>query len=605
MAIKANNLSPDGFSTITKGVNSESASNILPPGQIAWLVNGQSRGGFLSQRPGFLRRPLSGDAITPGLFQGAALFTRRNMLVLSVGGDIYAIDLATYVVRKLTTLTTRNSSTRTRAWFCEAEDFMIVQDGSSAAFIFDGSLAFRADPVKFQVPTGTCMAYSQGRLWVTLPDQRSYVGSDIIYGSSGTAAYGARDAILYFVENTLIAGGGAFAIPFRGGNITAMVPLGQIDTSLGQGPLQVFCTGGAFSVSAPYLKSEWSEVTFPVQSSSLLGAGAVSDWSSVNVNGDVWYRSPQGIRSFQVARRDANTWTNNPLSSEVKRALARDTDQGLLTWSSGCLFNNRLLQTVGSYVDPDYGIIWRGLAVLDFDPIALITLQGEPPVWEGEWSGLRIFQTLADQFGTTERGFIIALGDGEVQLWELGRDERYDYDGAVERLIQWEIEGASYRWKDRGWGLKKLEWGDIWYDRIAEDLAFTLYYRPDQEPNWLAWYSWQSCATTQVCDATVSPITGCAPIPTTLATQYRVRQRFPTPYDTCDTIAQKPYRYGYEFQPRLVILGPCQIKKFRMMAGDVPEDAMGGCINYETCSQLTACLPDTLNHDSNTAPARG
>jgi hypothetical protein len=609
MSVIARNLFPDGFSVIQKGVNSDLAPNVLPFDQIAWLVNGQTRRGFLSQRPGWGKKLLSGDEITPGFYQGGALFLRWRKMVLSVGGDIYSVNLLNMEVSKLTggaSQPTRNPSYLHRAWFCEAEDFMIIQDGQSGAFIYDGSTLRRADPAFSEVPTGTCMAYSQGRLWVTLPNRRSYVGSDLVFGPSGTPAYGRRDAILKFTENTLIAGGGAFGVPFRAGEIVSMVPLGQTDTSLGQGPLQVFCTGGAFSVSAPYLRTSWADVTFPIQSASLLGAGALSDWSTVNVNGDIWYRGLQGARSFQVARRDFGTWTNTPLSNEVVRAFERDISTDLLAWSSGALFDNRLLLTIGPYSNYDYGIVHRGLVVLDFDPVSGITVRNQPPVWDGEWSGLPILQIMAETFVSQDRCFAVTLASSNaIEIWELSKDSHYDNDGQMDRLITWEIEGASYSWRDKGWSLKQLEWGDIWYDQIADDLAFTVYYRPDQEPNWQLWYNWQSCATTNECHAVVDPNTGCAPAPQTLARQYRVRQRFPSPSVGCDEITGKPYRRGFEFQPRLVIQGPCRIKKFRLMAGDCPEDANGGCVNNTTCTKLEACLPDSLDFDSATAPARG
>lgn len=607
MSVRANNLFFDGFTVIQRGVNSGDAPSILPRGQLAWAINCTTRGGFPKQRPGWTKQLLTGDTITPGLFQGSSLFTRWNKAVLSVSGDIYSIDLSSMVVSKLTGGTgqpTRNPNYHRRVWFCEAEDFLIIQDGQSAAFIYDGTTLRRANPAKHEVPTGTCMGYSQGRLWVTLPDHRSYVGSDLVYGGSGTPTYGKRDAILYFTENTLIAGGGAFGVPFKSGEIVAMVPIGQIDTSLGQGPLQVFCTAGAFSVAAPYLRSQWSTVTFPIQSASLLGTGATSDWATVNVNGDIWYRSPDGARSFQVARRDFGTWTNTPLSSEVDRAFARDLDPTLLSWSSGALFDNRLLLTFAPYANPTYGIVHRGMAVLDFHPVSGITARDLPPVWEGEWSGLPILQLLGDTFLTTERAFAFTLAaNNTIELWELSKDSLFDNDGAVDRLITWEVEGASYGWRD-GLSLKQLEWGDVWYDQIAADIAFSAYYRPDQEPNWQSWHSWQSCATMETCDPVVNAGTGCITPPSTLGNQYRVRQRFPEPAKDCDTINNKPYRHGFEFQPRLVIQGPCRIKKLRMIAGDVPEDVQGGCENNTICTALAACLPDTLTYNSATAPTR-
>lgn len=591
MSVIAKNLVPDGFQAITKGVNSGEAPNLLPRDQLAWLINGSTRRGFPYSRPGWQKRTLSGDEIVTGNYQGAICSTRTGEIIFSRAGRIYAIRLNNMEVRELTTASDRNPSNRLRAWFCEAEDFILIQDGQSACGIYDGATFRRSDPSVSEVPTGTCMAYASGRLWVTLPDQRSYVGSDIVYGDSGTAAYARRDAILKFTENNLYSQGGAFAVPYSAGDITAMVPVAQLDTSLGQGPLQVFTTNGAFSVNAPFNRELWAVVNFPVQSASLLGSGALSDWSAVNVNGDIWYRANDGVRSFQVARRDFGTWVNTALSTEVERALDRDT-RTLLGFASAALFDNRLLMTTNPMTSFNQGTIHRGLVVLDFHPTSSIEDRVSGPIWDGLWTGLDIFQIISGIFNGIERCFILARNsDDGLELWELTLSYPYDNDGTEDLLIQWQIEGASYNWPDAGWGLKRLEHGDVWYDQLKTEVNFTLQWRPDQEPNWQTWHSWASCANTQTCPEEDQNPLECITLET-LGDQYRVRMRFPVPADDCDSITKKPYREGFEFQPRLIIEGPCRVKKFRLFASNRPEEVMGGCTEDSTCQTLEACAPD-------------
>lgn len=602
MSIRANNLGADGIHEVTLGVNSGQAPNTLPPGQIAWMVNATTRTNFPQNRPGWIKRDLNGDTIEPGLFQGSAPFIKNNELVMSVGGRIYTIDLSSMTVTELTGSDVNPPQYR-RAWLAEAEDFMLIQDGHSACFIYDGATLRRAEAASYEVPTGTCMAYALGRLWVTLPNGRSYVGSDIVYGDSGTPPYGRRDAILKFTENTLLFGGGAFGIPFLSGKINAMVSLAQTDTSLGQGALQVFTDNGAFSVQAPFERALWALVNYPIQSSSLLGSGALSDWSTTNVNGDIWYRASDGVRSFQVARRDQNTWINTALSHEVERSLMADS-RDLLGWSSSALFDGRLIQTCGPYSNYDYGTIHRGFVALDFNSTTNITDRGGVPTWEGEWCGLNILQIVSGVFENVERCFIIALNsENEIELYEVTRDAEFDNDG-TDKLIQWEVWGPSLGWEDKGNFLKQLEFGDVFYDQIGDEVTFSMTFRPDQEPNFQAWHNWSSCAVSQTCDSEVDPATGCAPAPPTLGKQYRVKKSLPVPSDDCDTITGKPYRRGFEFQPRLIVTGPCRIQRMRLWASDVPEDAVGGCVDDSTCQTLEACLPDTLAYSIASATDR-
>lgn len=309
---------------------------------------------------------------------------------------------------------------------------------------------------------------------------------------------------------------------------------------------------------------------------SLLGNGSLSDWAAVNVNGDIWYRAQDGIRSYQVARRDSGTWTNTPLSHEVSRGIDSDTRE-LLGWSSAALYDARLFTTCSPYSNYDYGIVHRGMVVLDFSPNSSIGDRESAPVWEGQWCGLDILQVLSAVFQGIERCFIFALNaEGEVELWEMTRNYPYDNNGDEDLLVQWQIEGPSITWEDKGNSLKQLEFADIFYDMMQDEVTFNVSYRPDQEPAWQAWQNWVSCAVSQTCDNEVDPDTGCSTQPPTLAPQYRARHRLPVPADTCDEVTGKPYRRGYEFQPRLVITGPCRIQKFRLWAGDVPEEPSGG-----------------------------
>ena len=138
------------------------------------------------------------------------------------------------------------------------------------------------------------------------------------------------------------------SVPINAGTINALRPVAQVDTSTGQGPTQVFTTSGVFSLNAPTERSAWATVNFPLGTVSMVQAGSLSDRATVNVNGDIWFRALDGIRSFMVARRDfSSSWVNAPMSRELSRVIdggvLNDLDVDLLdifafleSWFAGC-----------------------------------------------------------------------------------------------------------------------------------------------------------------------------------------------------------------------------------------------------------------------------
>ena len=597
----------DGVQSITRGVNSGVPPNTLMRDQLAWLINGTTRGGFPMNRPAWKKLGLRfvdstntldttlRDNFEDGLFQGATPFTRQNQLVASIGGRLFTLNLSDSIVTDVSISGDLDRADLRRVWFIEAEDFLIRQDNQAAPIIFDGastrrSNSFGEEGLK-EVPTGNVMAYVNGRLWVALPDRQSFVAGDIVYGPSGTPVYGRRDAILKFTENEFLNGGGAFPVPAHAGQITAMAPVAQLDTSTGQGPLQVFTQSSVFSVNTPTTRTEWQNVTYPIQSLSVIAAGATSDRATTNVNGDIWFRSLDGVRSFMVARRDFGTWANTALSKEMDRTIRRD-DLDLLSYSSAVLFDNRLLMTAVPHLEWDHGTVHRGVMVLDFNPASALTERASP-VWDGIWTGLNILQLVRGVFNGVERCFAFTLGDdNDIEVWELTRDAANDFDGSVNVPIQWSVELPSLNYADKGWSLKQLEYADFSYDSLAGTVEFDLDYRPDQDPRWQNWHTWSNCATLENC-LTLDPATGCSTSPpANLHTQYRKRVRVPRPANDCDSITGSPYRQGYEFQPRLTITGPCRLKRARFWASGVTEPTVGACPSSDTCTTLEVCNDD-------------
>lgn len=607
MSLRAQNMKFDGLGPITKGVDSARAPYLLDREQLVWLINCTTRDNTISTRPGWNKRTLSfvnqsgttdttvqANFQTNGRFQGASAYEADSGLpyiLASIGGRIFLINPSNMAVQDLTTQAGEvNSSSSDQTWFAQAENFLVIQNGEDDAFVFDGGTLKRSygqakvGADNAGVPIGRQMAYNNGRLWVAISPY-SFVAGDLAYSVTGT-----RSDVLSFTENTFLNGGGAFMVPFGGGPIRAMQSVAVQDNSTGQGPLQIFTTRGCFSVNAPFNRDDWQNVTSPIETISMLAAGAVSQNATVNVNGDIWFRSPDGVRSFVIARRDHGTWVNTPLSNEMRRAFSFDTP-ALLPYASATLFDNRMLITTQPRIvaatgtSTPRGIAHKGLAVLDFDPVSSMFARSNPN-WDGVWTGLDILQILTIGSDNPRCFAFVLNASKQIELWELSKNDTNDQTTS---RIQGVIETPAYGFDTIGFNLRRLMTGDLWLTDIASNLDLTIKYRPDTDANWTAWTSAAICTSTTDC-----ALAACA-TPTVLATQYRARVQLPEPDQSAvDLVTNKPPFYGYRFAMRVEFTGSFSLQQARISANDIPEDVTGSC-PPEACTPSTvplACVND-------------
>lgn len=615
-----------GITKITAGVHSSTAPIALPPNQLAWGVNLDCRSDFMRPRPGWGKQLLtfngredfcvnSADVQTlfeDHIFQGAIVFERFSQIVTMIGGHLFSVKPVGggWTVTDLTPVTSEcedcddctvvyddNATNRYRAWFCEAESWVIAQDGDSIPLIYNGASVVRSDTLgaggKPQVPIGKAMCYAQGRLHVAYASGRAFVIGDIVGGDSGTAAFGFKDSVLYFTENDVINGGGSFSVPINAGLLTAFRPVAQIDTSMGQGPTQVFTTNAIFSLNLPTDRATWQDVNFPIGTVSNIANGATSDRCTPNVNGDIWFRAPDGVRAFLVARRDFQAaWINAPLSQEVSRSLDGD-DENLLEYASAALFDNRLLMTTHPYRVWGHGIVHEGLVQLDFQPVATLSERNPLPTWLGNATGLRVLQVLSGNIKGIPRCFIFALNDDDkIELWEVSRRAAADATTDAQVPIEWSFETAAFPFTAPGGSgdsmlpgreLWSLDGARLYVDEIEGDVSFAFQWRPDQDPCWHDWHSWSVCANVDPCP--IPEDCGCPGRP-----QYRKYFNLPAPRDACDTAVDKPPHIGREFQVRAVITGRCRVKMLELVAHAQEEDVTKLCQASEECVTVH-CLP--------------
>lgn len=595
----------DGSVTFEGGIDAGVMPSEVDKNQVAFAVNASFRQGFISPRPGFVQKDFGicvtitadNDQITAdqinvtadgwseecygptainGVFQCALPYISdngRTFILMLVGGQVWLYDTEQNQAQSLSTSDAlKNPDNILDGWMVQAENFVIIQDGFSTPLIFNGSSLRRA--ADDEIKCGRVMAYVNGRIWYSLPDGFSFRAGDIVYGD------GTRASVLKETENTFLNEGGDFAVPSDSGGITAMAVPGNPDTSLGQGPLLVFTPRYIFSINAPVDRDVWKNLNYPIQAISLLTSGALGARSTITINGDVFYRAVDGIRSFIIARRSFNDWGNTPISNEILNIVKND--QTNILWSSSAVvFDNRVLMTCQPRYDA-LGVTHKALAVLDFDLITSMRKKF-PPAWAGIWTGLNVMQILKTESVYGDQCFSIVRGsDNSLQIWEITKSEKFDNnlaDGKKE--IQWLVQTRAYNF-EIPFGLKRLDSGDIFIDSLDGGVSFNVEYRPDQYPGWLEWADWAECATTNQC-LDLCPITNFQP-------QYRPKMRLPTPSDVpCNSTISTPTRNMYEVQMSLTITGYCRIKSIRVHAYDVQEPSVGECLVFEGCKTLEAC----------------
>lgn len=545
------------------------ASALAPDGlkrnQLSWLHNGTCRGGGISQRTGWVNGNVSftNSAKWSGLYQGGWMYRPDNAfpyLMLDIGGRTYQVRVDTdFSVVDVTIAGDANPANEPQHWHTQAEQFMVIQDGISEPLVWDGNVLQRANTMpgaQPTVPVGQAMDYVFGRLWVTLASNlRQYVGSDIVLGPDGTAGYGFRDSVLKFIENTYLAGGGAFTVPTLAGNIRAMSHTVNLDTALGESDLYVFTRNSIYATSVPFTRAEWITVKEPLQRLVQADFGTVSDRSVVPVNGDLFYQSIDGIRSFQTAVRYFHQYGQVPLSRNENRIL-RFNDRSLQRTASGINFDNRLWQTALPFAT-DVGPAFKAVIPLDFDLISSFE-ERLPPAWEGAYEGLDFLQLFEGDFGGRQRAFAVVLSrlTNEIEVWEMTVDQRFENG---DNRVQWYFETPAYTW-DNPFQLKRLESLELWIDKLFGTVDFDVYYRPNQLPCWIYWHSFREC---QARDCTEDPnaIECDTSYPNTPYCEgFRPSIRLPRPFGSCELTNKRPLIDGYQFQLKVVIKGWARIR---------------------------------------------
>lgn len=542
----------DGWSGLVGGVDMGLPPSLIGVDQMAFAKDATCRGGWLTHRSGM---KLLGTIDVPGMFQGAGSYVGLDgipQIFVSVAGNLHRFLPDTGEVTL--NIATGNSPNLRKAWFCQGEEFLFIQDGVSRPWIYDGVSARRAGDD--EVPVGEAMAYGIGRLWVARG--RHYVGGDLVDSDPLLG----HSSIIKFTENTFINEGGAFAVPWQSGKITGLTFASKPHTATGTAGLMVTTENGWFEFNAPVDRTTWQNLEQPLQQFALLHNGATSHESLVLVNGDIWYRGTDGIRSFVWAERDFLTWGNTPESAELDPLVTLD-ERDHLQWASAVLFDNRLLMTTKPELRRD-GTEHRGLLAIDFDPSSGLRRQSNP-AWEGVWLlGWRILEVINLEHRNDRRAFAIVRGaSGGLEVWEFSRGGKDDNG----KTLEWMIESRSMTFRMEG-RIKKLETFWFWMDKIRGNIEMSTWYRSDTGCDWVPWGKWVDDGPAGLC-APVAP--ECDPCRPPVFPCERVRDRVTMPQAPERCVDGEVAREGFEFQVRFIFRGRARLKKVVLMAGALTE----------------------------------
>jgi hypothetical protein len=567
----------DGSMDFSGGVDSGRVSTVEGPGnpnglsrnQLAWLTNGTVRGGGISPRFGW--KKLVEGAPWSGLFQGASMYEPiggNPYIVLSIGGVIYRVRVDTdNSIDNISIVGDPNPPLVDQAFMVQGEQFLVVQAGdlTTLPLFWDGttmrrSLGLNQPLASRELPSAGPMDYFMGRIWYAVG--RTYTAGDIVGGPAGTAPYRLRDSILHATENPLALAGDGFIVPTNAGNIRALKHSANLNTALGQSSLYIFTRESIYSTEPPVKRADWITLTEPLQRVVQDRFGSYSDRGIVSVNGDLFYQSPDGIRSLFVSVRNFQQWGNTDISNEVGRVI-NFNDRALMRFASGINFSNRLLECVLPVATP-VGVACQGIVPLDFDLISSLA-EKLPPAWEGLWEGVKILQLLEADFGGLQRAFAVVYSEesGEIEIWELTDGELFE-DG--DKRLQWQFDTPSYTFNNP-FQWKELVGGELWVDRLRGTVVFHVEYKPDESSCFVPWISWTECSA-QNCGEDVQELF-CPPYPTQeYCPTFRATMDLPYPPVKCDPGSSRPTNMGYKFQVRVRIRGSCRVRGLLLHAVD-------------------------------------
>jgi hypothetical protein len=181
----------DAFGVLPDGMNSGLSPLLLEKTQLSFGSNLTVRNGYATDRPPIIRKTIDfqGDtalqtAIEKGLWQTFIFYQPiigDTKLMVSISGRVFEFSEqlnGEFTVIERTIPSDPNPATQPQAWMVQAEQFLILNDGVSVPYIWDGSIARRAQ-------TNTPTVYGITNADFTVPQVGASVTINIASGYTG------------------------------------------------------------------------------------------------------------------------------------------------------------------------------------------------------------------------------------------------------------------------------------------------------------------------------------------------------------------------------------------------------------------------------------
>lgn len=412
------------FRSYAAGMNAAvEPAGLIREDELALIVNGTVRNGFLETRPSFEELPLvfSGtidqlDFIN-GKYQGIGFYNLGNtkVIVVAVSGYLYFVDTADF--RVIRSPSQHFSPHSEMVWMQQRNRWFIIQDGESPPCIVDGA-TITQEVTPGGVPCGTFMADGWHRLVVVSPDRRRIYFSDHENDPNSTP-------ISFTEGNAYFANARFFEGPPSLGLITGIRFSPYQDSSTGIGPLVVFFEKGvrAYNVATP--RSQWAITD--ISQTILPNTGSTSLMGYTDRGSDIMFRDHDGhIRSLRNAQQTLlNQGYNMPNDFPVWEVLRKE-DATFRQFSCAATSDNRSFFAAHPYVvqnqDGSTSVVHRCLAVLEN---AHVAAQREN-VWT-IWTGIPVAGMVETQIAGDSSLVVFSCGDdGRNRLFRLTEHNKGD-----------------------------------------------------------------------------------------------------------------------------------------------------------------------------------